>query len=153
MVFIQVYIVHKYTGLLHGPMVFIQVYIVHKYTGLLHGTMVFIQVYIVPKYTGLLHGPMVFIQVYIVHKYTGLLHGPMVFIRVYILPKYTGLPRAHTPSTGLRHPSSNHCPKWIRRRSRKTVGYGQFFVGGSKFVSNYIRRFVCNRPRCVRQQK
>ena len=26
-----------------------------------------------------------------------------------------------TPSTGLRHPSSNHCHNWLRHRSRKTV--------------------------------
>ena len=52
-----------------------------------------------------------------------------------------------TPSTGLRHTSSNHSHTWLCHRSRKTV---------SKFVTDssyYIRRLFYSSPRCLRQHK
>ena len=64
-----------------------------------------------------------------------------------------------TPSNGLRHHSSNYCRNWLRYPSPKTVSQQTVFrwcSNGSKFVtddSNYIRRFVNNHPRCLRQHK
>ena len=65
---------------------------------------------------------------------------------------------SQTPSTGLRHPSANHCHNLLRHRLPKIVSQRTPFrwcTYGSKFVtdsSNYIRRFFSNRARCLCQQ-
>ena len=58
-----------------------------------------------------------------------------------------------TPSTGLRHASSNQCHIWLRHRSRKTVNLRTLFhwcSNGSKCVtdrSNDVSRFFDTHPR------
>ena len=67
--------------------------------------------------------------------------------------------RTQTPSTALRHPSCNHCLKWLHHRSPKTVSYLSVFrwcPDGIKIItdkSDYIRRFLYNLPHCLRQHK
>ena len=70
--------------------------------------------------------------------------------RLMALPVHHTHQARQTPSTGLRHPSPNHCYSWLRHRCRKTVSKRFFFDDAQtplwlcRFVtknSNYIRRF------------
>ena len=56
---------------------------------------------------------------------------------------FEGLFRNQTLSTGLRHPSSNHCHNWLRHRSRKTVSLRT----GFRSCSNRVK-FVTGNSNC-----